>query len=101
PTSTSASPTAGHPAATAWRCRRTAARSGAANLRCAEGRLQTESRRSRLILAYAGNTHATEQHGRSDSAHPRVHVEHCPEVVGEVHLPGSSPRTRGTRSAVL
>ncbi len=55
------------------------------------------ARWSRLIPAYAGNTHGPGWTGCRPRAHPRVCEEHAiPRNAGDTTL-GSSPRMRGTR----
>src|SRR5690606_25875030 len=53
----------------------------------------------RLIPAYAGNTHSPSSVTRPQAAHPRVRGEHGSESERDHGGYGSSPRTRGTRSA--
>ena len=67
------------------------------------GTLTTAGRygiRIRFIPAYAGNTQYHNHNPSCSPVHPRVCGEHVrPDV--EIHeIPGSSPRMRGTRSAL-
>ena len=51
----------------------------------------------RIIPAYAGSTSTRSRSGSGNGDHPRIRGEHAVFVEGHLHVPGSSPHTRGAR----
>ena len=64
-------------------------------------RQPTAAARSRFIPAGAGNTHGRGHRRAADTVHPRGRGEHRTGTLGDPWLDGSSPRARGTPSAIL
>ena len=54
---------------------------------------------NRIIPAYAGSTEANSLDGQTMADHPRIRGEHLRRAAGRRRAGGSSPHTRGARSA--